>query len=399
MSRKILITGTSVAGNTAAWWLSRQGNTVHVVEKADEFRGGGQNVDVRGAGREVLRRMDLDDAGMKLSTKEYGFQFVDEDNTVLAQFDIDEDGDRGLTAEMEIRRGDIARLIYEPASDTATYRFGDTITNVEDAEDGVMVTFESGTCDTYDLLIVAEGVGSSTRELVFPGENDPRWMDMTIGYFSIPRKPTDSGYGRQYNTVGGRGGILKPDRDHDQLGGGIAIQKKPEGENEWDVSKQKQFMREQFAGDGWEIPRLLDGMDAAKDFYFDVLRQVKMKRWSKGRIVLTGDAAWCPTPMSGIGTTLAIVGSYVLAGELSKHDRLEDAFASYDELMRPFVEEGQGTPKIVPRLMWPHSRFGISMLRGALQLAGSDFAQKTIIRHFSRDSNKFDLPEYQLQTA
>ena len=395
MTRKILITGASVAGNTAALLLSQQGNEVHVVEKADEFRLGGQNVDVRGAGREVLRKMGLDDAAKKLSTGEYGTDFVDENDKVIARFDMDENTDRGLTAELEIRRGDISRLLYEPAAERAAYRFGDTIKEVENGAKGVRVTFASGEEETFDLLIVAEGVGSSTRELVFPGENEPRWMDMTVGYFSIPQEEHDSAFARQYNTIGGRGAIVKPGRDN-QLGAYMGIQKHSEGEHEWDLERQKHFMRDQFKDDGWEIPRLLEQMEKTEDFYFDVLRQVKMPRWSEGRIVLTGDAAWCPTPMSGIGTTLAIVGSYVLAGELTRHDNLAEALVSYEKQLRPFIKEGQGLPKIVPRLMWPHTRFGITMLRGALRVAGTDLGQKVVVENFARDSNSFSLPDYDL---
>lgn len=393
MTRKFLITGASVAGNAAAFWLARQGHDVTVVEKWDAFRTGGQNVDVRGAGRETLRKMGLDAAAMGLATGEYGTDFVDEAGTVIARFEPDEGTDRGLTAELEIRRGDISQLIYRRAAERATFRFGDAVEAVRDDGDRVRVTFESGARESYDLLVVAEGVGSSTRELVFPGENQPRWMDMTIGYFSVPKRSSDGGYARQFNTVGGRGAMVKPDRE-DRLGAYLGIQKRSDGEHEWDPDRQKRFMRDRFRDDGWEIPRLLDHMDRTDDFYFDVLRQVRMGRWSKGRVVLTGDAAWCPTPISGIGTTLALVGSYVLAGELAACDDARDALASYEAIMRPFVEEGQGVPKLVPRLMWPHSRFGLSVLRGALRVAGTELGQKVVVENFARDANRFELPAY-----
>lgn len=394
MSRHILISGASVAGTSAAWWLTQYGFSVDVVERAPAFRDGGQNVDVRGNAREVLRRMGLEEAALARSTSERGTDWVTEDDGVVARFAAaDSDTDHGPTAEMEIRRGDIARVIYDAVCERAAFRFGDSIAALTQDETGVDVTFASGQQARYDTVIVAEGVGAHTRELVFPGENEPRWMDMTIAYFSIPAQPGDSDYARQYNTVDGRGGTLKPARDG-KLGAYLGLQKKPEGEHEWSVERQRSFIEEQFAGDGWEFPRILEAMKDADDFYFDVLRQVHMARWSSGRVVLTGDAAWCPTALTGVGTSLALVGSYVLAGELAKSEAIDAACAGYERVMRPFVDEGQDLPKIVPRLLWPHSRFGLAMLRGAMRLASTPPLRKIINNGFARNASAIDLPDY-----
>lgn len=397
MTRRVLISGASVAGNTAAWWLGRQGFDVEVVEKAPEFRGGGQNVDVRGAGREVLRRMGLERAALDRNTGELGTDWVDEHDRTIARFAVEDLGD-GLTAEMEILRGDLAALIYEPARERAAFRFGDRIVAVEQDASSASVTFASGRHERYDLVIVAEGVGSATRELLFPGKTRSRWMDVTIAFFSMPASPEDGRYARQYNTVGGRGATLKPGPDG-KLHVYIGMQKKPEGEQELGPEEQKRFVRERFAGDGWHFPRLLKGMDETDDFYFDVLRQLRMERWSDGRVVLLGDAAWCATPMSGIGTTLAIVGAYVLAGELAKSDDHAAALAAYERIMRPFVKEGQGVPKIVPRLLWPHTRPGLAVLRGAMRIAGTPAVRKIFSKLFLRNSKRVELPDYEARPS
>ena len=393
MSRRILISGASVAGNTTAWWLSRHDFDVTVIEKASLFRDGGQNVDVRGAGRQVLKKMGLEQAALDLTTGEAGTDWVDQHDNTIARFAVEDMGD-GPTAELEIMRGDIARMIYEPASQRATYRFNETIKALEQDASGVTVHFQNGPSDRYDLVIVAEGVGSPTREMIFPGENKPKWMDITIAYFAIPKTSEDGVFARQYNTVGGIGATLKPGREntvHVYMG----MQKKPEGENQWGAERQKQFLQERFANAGWHFPRILDGMFKTDDFYFDVLRQVRMDRWSEGRIVLTGDAAWCATPLSGIGTTLAIVGGYVLAGELSRTEDLPSAMAAYERVMRPFVKEGQGVPKIVPRMLWPHTRAGLRLLRGAMRTAARPMIRKTFANLFLRDSQKVELPDYE----
>jgi len=396
MEGRILVTGASVAGVTAAWWLARQGIAVDLVERAASFRASGQNVDVRGTGRAVLRRMALEQSALDLSTGEYGTDLVDSGSQLIARFGIDVDDDRGPTAELEIRRGDMARLIFDDLGDGVAPRFGDHIAELAQDATGVDVTFASGRTGRYATVIVAEGVGSSTRELVFPGENDPRWMDTTVAYFSVPRRDHDGDYARLYNTTEGRGAILKPDRDAATLGVYIGMQGRADGTEGWDSDRQKRHVRERFADVGWELLRLLDAMDATDDFYYDAMRQVRMDRWSNGRVFLTRDAAWCPTGLSGIGTTLAIVGSYVLVGELCRNGDPEVAALGYDAVMRPYVEEGQGLPKIVPRLLWPHSRIGVGALRAAARVVSAAPLQKLVTRNFARDSEKVDLPDYAL---
>lgn len=394
MSRRILITGASVAGNTAAWWLGRAGFDVTVVERAPAFRDGGQNIDVRGSGREVLRRMGLEAAALAQGTGEEGTAWVDEKGRVAAQFLTTDSDTEGPTAEMEILRGDLARLIYEPAARHATYRFGDSVTAVEQETDTAIVTFASGATETYDAVIIAEGVGSATRERVFPQENVPRWMDLTIAYFTIPRTPDDDRLWRWYNAPGGRSVSLRPDR-HGTTRAMLSVQQPPGGEQDWNTARQKAWLHERFRDAGWQSARVLDGMDATEDFYFDVLRQVRMPSWSKGRIALTGDAAWCATPIAGIGTTLAITGAYVLAAELERSGDVVAAFTAYEKAMRPMVEDAQGVPKIAPKLMNPHSRLGIRLLHGALGLASRPAVRSVTGKLFGGGGKEPDLSQYE----
>jgi 2-polyprenyl-6-methoxyphenol hydroxylase-like FAD-dependent oxidoreductase len=136
----------------------------------------------------------------------------------------------------------------------------------------------------------------------------------------------------------------------------LSLQQPPNGEQEWSDEQQKTDLRERFVDAGWQAQRVLTAMQETGDFYFDVLRQVRMDRWSKGRIVLTGDAAWCATPLAGIGATLAVTGDYVLASELQRGVDFGQALSAYEEAMRPMVNKGQDIPKIAPRMMNPHSQ-------------------------------------------
>lgn len=393
MTRHILITGASIAGNTAAAVLTNQGVDVTVVERAPAFRDGGQNVDVRGVGREVIRRLGLEAAALKHGTGEEGTAWVNEDGSEAARFDVDDSGSDGPTAEMEILRGDLARLLYDAAKNRATYRFDDRIAAVNNRPDGAHVSFASGDTETFDAVVVAEGVGSATRELVFEQENEPRWMDMTIAYFTIPRTADDDRLWRWFNAPGKRSVSLRPDR-HGTTRAMLSISKESEGEQNWDVERQKAFLHERFADAGWETPRILAAMDDTDDFYFDVLRQVRMPRWSSGRVVLTGDAAWCATPLAGVGTTLAVTGAYVLAQELHRNDDVATAFEQYEAQMRPMVEDGQGIPKIAPRLMHPKSRLGIKLLHGVLGIASSDIVRDLGAKLIGGPGKEVDLSRY-----
>jgi 2-polyprenyl-6-methoxyphenol hydroxylase-like FAD-dependent oxidoreductase len=393
MSRNILITGASVAGNTVAWWLGRYGFDVTVVERTSEFRDGGQNIDIRGIGREVLRRMGLEQAALDRGTGEEGTVWIDEKGTEVAKFVTDELGRDGPTAEMEILRGDLARLLYESARHRATFRFGDYIEKIEDGAENVSVAFASGQTAQYDAVIIAEGVGSLTRELVFPHDNEPRWMDLTIAYFTIPRQEGDDRMWRWYNATEGRSISLRPDT-HGTTRAMLSLQQPPNGEHEWTVEQQKAYLRDRFADAGWQAQRVLSAMEKTDDFYFDVLRQVRMSRWANGRVVLTGDAAWCATPLAGIGATLAVTGGYVLASELQRGGDIGRAFSAYEKAMRPMVKKGQGVPKLAPRMMNPHSQLGISVLHKVLNLASKPTIRNLAAKLFASEPKGPNLSHY-----
>ena len=391
---RVLVTGASVAGNAAAWWLGRYGFDVTVVERAAAFREGGQNIDVRGLGREVIRRMGLEQAALERGTGEEGTVFVDAAGRAVARFAVMDGAGDGPTAEMEILRGDLAKLLHESVGPNVEWRFGDSVTRIAQDEAGATVTFASGRVERYALVVVAEGVGSATRQLVFPGENRPRWMGLTIAYFTIPRTDRDDRMWRWFHASKGRSVQLRPDR-YGTIRAALTMLQRPDDERSWDAGRQKAFLRERFRDAGWEAPRVLAGMDGTDDFYFDVLRQVRMTRWSNGRVVLAGDAAWCVTPLGGRGTTLAIVGAYVLAGELARVGASpSEAFAAYERVMRPMVARSQGIPTWVPRLFHPRGRFGVLALHGVLRAASRPGVQRAVGRLFGGGEKEPDLPSY-----
>jgi 2-polyprenyl-6-methoxyphenol hydroxylase-like FAD-dependent oxidoreductase len=392
-AKKVLITGASIAGPALAYWLSRQGMDVTVVEKAPAFRDGGQTIDVRGAGRVVVQRMGLEDRIRANTTQEQGLAFVDQDNRTQAFIGVKTfDGD-GPIAELEILRGELAKLLIQHSADRVTYRFGDSVSSVEDDGEQVHVRFEQGAEQVYDLLIIAEGIGSATRNQVFGDEVQRRPLDLYTAYFTVPRQPSDGQVMRWYNIPGGRCICLRPDN----LGttrAFLSFQQAPSGYEKLTRDEQVALLKRLFADAGWEAPRVLAALDDATDLYLDAVGQVKMPRWSKGRIALVGDAAYCASPISGMGTSLGLCGAYVLAGELGRHADHLQAFAAYETRMRPYVTQAQNVPKFAPRLASPHSRVGIALGHAVLRMATAPGLKTLFRKILSPKADAIELPCY-----
>ncbi len=368
----VLVTGASVAGPAVASLLARQGLDVTVVERADSLRQGGQNIDVRGTGREVLRRMGLEDAVRARNTGEVGTRFVDESGSTVSEIPVDLGENDGPTAELEILRGALSQVLVDDCPDTVAWCFGTHVTDVVETDDGTQVTFSDDSTGRFDVVVVAEGVGSATRELVM-GEVEQVELGMYSAYGTIPRTDVDDDWWRVLVAPGSRQAALRPDDEGTTRANLNFLADGPELAG-LGPAQQRARLRERFEGVGWEVPRILDGFDAGDDLYVDWLRQVRAPRWHEGDVCLLGDAAWCVTPVGGGGASLALVGAYVLAAFLSSSDRsrdgLHDAFAQYEDWMRPLVDEAQDLPRGVPRLAAPRTRLGVQAFRLGARAAG-----------------------------
>lgn len=387
---RILISGASVAGPALALQLADRGWEVTVVERADRLRDEGQNVDVRGAAREVLRRTGVEDAARAAGTGERGTRFVDARGRAVASFPAGRSDTGGATAELEILRGELSRILYERTRDRTEYVFGDRITGVHDHADGVTVGFARGAHRTFDVVVVAEGLRSRTRDLVFPTGVDVRYLGAYVAYLTVPRVATDTRWWRWYNAPGARSISLRPD-NVGTARATLTFLSDVGGLEELDADAQALVLRRTFADAGWETPRILAGLDAGA-FYFDTLGQVRARTWSRGRVALVGDAAYCPSPVSGMGTSLALVGAYVLGGELATRDDHAEAFARYEAVLRPYVARAQKLPPGTPRLAIPRSRAGIAALHGVLRVVSRLGGLQE--RVFSPPADGLDLPVY-----
>lgn len=341
-STKVLVAGASIAGPALAHWLFRRGAEVTVVERAPELRPGGQAVDARGVAKEVIRRMGLDAAVRAACTDTAGAYTVDADGKVLETFRAEDHGGDGYISEIEILRGDLSQVIYDDTRDGVEYIFGDRIAELTQDADGVDVTFASGDRRRFDLVIGADGLHSALREMAFgPRERFVRHLGLVLAFYTVPNEFGVDRWMIDYQESGRSAG-LRPLRD---AGRAMAMLSFPAADFDVDyrdIEAQKRLLREQMAGFGWLTPRILAHLDDTPDFYLDQVAQVVIDRWSNGRVCLLGDAAFSPSPMSGAGTGLALVGAYLLAGELAAAGwDPAVGFAAYERQMRSFVEANQ----------------------------------------------------------
>ncbi|WP_280277644.1 FAD-dependent monooxygenase [Nocardia wallacei] len=332
----VLVSGASIAGPALAYWLERYGFDVTVVERAPALRRSGQAVDFKGAThRTVLERMGIWAEIQRRRTGKTDMVCLDDAGRERAVISGEFTG-----GDVEILRGDLAELLYERTADDCEYLFGDSITELTETEHGVRVRFEHTETRTFDLVVGCDGIHSVVRRLAFGPERD--YVRHLGYYYCLAGAP---GWGhdpetRQRNIshawnapgrLAVKGGskasqmymFAAPELDYDRK----------------DIAAQRRIVAERFAGMGGGVPGVLAELAELDDFYLDSLGQVRMKGgYTKGRVALVGDSAYGNT-LGGFGTGLAVVGAYVLAGELAAAGGDHTAaYARYDEVMRRYAK-------------------------------------------------------------
>ncbi|MDG4667141.1 FAD-dependent monooxygenase [Mycobacterium sp. 236(2023)] len=372
MPRHAVISGAGIAGPALAYQLTARGWSTTVIERFPQRRDEGQNVDIRGAARDVVARMGLGDEIRAANTGEIGTRFVTADGSPAASFPVASQGQSdGPTAELEILRGELSRILIEHTPDT-DYRFGTQIADVADHEDHVRVALQDGSSVDADLLVIAEGLHSRSRRFVTPAEvND---LGMHFAYATIPRSEDDDQWWNWQHATESRAVHLRPDN----LGTTRAILtfiSDVRGFEDLDRAGQLTILRRTFADVGGAAPRVLAALDDGAPMYFSVAGQVHTPSWSKGRIALLGDAAFCNATFGGAGTSLALIGAYILAGELAGDGDVVAALGRYERAMKPFTDSAPQVRAGALRLANPRTRTGIRVFHAAAAMAASRVAR------------------------
>ncbi|MGW6601669.1 FAD-dependent monooxygenase [Streptomyces sp. NPDC055036] len=394
---KALISGAGIAGPALAYWLARYGVRVTVVESAPARRTGGQLIDIRGRGRDVIARAGLAEVVRTARTDADGLSFVDARGRRQASVRADGFGGDGPVTETEILRGALVEILHEATDASVEYVYGDRVDALDDRRDGVHVTFAKSAPRRFDVVVGADGLHSGVRALAF-GPDGARLRHLGY-YLSFWTARNTLGlcdwtevYSEPGRTIGARAV-----NGNTQLMAFLSLRSAPFRYDPRDTAALKTVVRSRAAGMRWHADELIAQLEDTADFYFDACSQVALPHWSSGRITLLGDAAFCASPLSGHGTTIALVGAYVLAGELARaQGDVAAGLRAYEERLRPWITRVQRFGQHNGRTMTPRTRTGIAFRRGVVALQERLPLGDLLLRDQIRLSNGFALPDYTL---
>ncbi len=391
-ARTVLISGAGVAGPALAFWLARYGFRPTIVERAPALREGGYAVDFRGeAHLSVLERMGILTDIRAAQTHMGAMAYVNSSGREVSRMPADV-----FSGDVEILRGDLGRILYDATRQRTEYVFGDSISALDEDADGVTVSFERGEPRRFDLVVGADGVHSTVRSLAFgPEEAYVRPTGLYSAIFTTPNHLGLDHSGRAYLTPGRLVAVYSARENTEAkavfyfAAPGLTLH------DRGDDAVQQRAVADAYAGNGWETGHLLAAMPSAPDFWFDSISAVRMDSWSSGRVALLGDAAWCPTPLSGMGTGLAVVGAYVLAGELAlAGGDHRVAFARYQEAMDGYVSGCSKQADGVANWMVPGNRFMAWFVHQNYRLLPYVPWKGRIAASIRRTANAIDLADY-----
>ncbi|WPG98548.1 Hypothetical protein R9X50_00134000 [Acrodontium crateriforme] len=367
-SKNILISGAGIAGPALAFLLTRCGHKCTIVERASQFRNAGQQIDISGNGLKVVKLMGLYHQAKEISCGESGLRFVNAKNETQAEFKAEDSDDKfTFVKDIEIMRGALADLLKNVTEHDTEYIFGNYITALREQDSCISVSFNEGLDRDFDLVVAADGLGSKTRGLVF-NKDEVKYnsLNQCFALMSIPYEKQDGTWARWLAAPGRRCVFLRPRPNEGVTGAYLAFIGPDSGKiGRASAEEQKIEFARRFKDVDWEVPRILRELksDRMVNFYAQEVAQVNTTNWVKGRVVLLGDAGYCPSPITGQGTSLAFIGAYILAGCItSMPNDLPSALLQYEKQLRPFVEKLQKLPPGGPKILNPETTWGIRIL-------------------------------------
>jgi 2-polyprenyl-6-methoxyphenol hydroxylase-like FAD-dependent oxidoreductase len=394
----VLISGAGIAGPALAFWLNKSGYRVTVVELAEGIRPGGQTVDLRGAGGDVVERMGLIEHMRERSLDQDGVAWIKADGSRRADMPVTAFNGNGLVSKLEILRGDLVDVLYQATKDQTDYRFNTRIEDLSQNEDAVRATLSDGTKLSVDLVVGADGPHSAVRRLVFgPEEQFVKPLGGYNAWFTAPDTVGLDGWYLMYQAPG-LNASMRPSHDPALCKAGLAFRSESVAYDRRNLDEQRALLTKHFAGAGWQSDALLAAAAEADDFYFDAFVQVQMPTISEGRVTLAGDAGYCASPLSGMGTSLALVGAYVLAGELGTADSLDAqhikaALQRYEAVMRPYINRCQDLPNGIDGYL-PKSASDIAVTAQVMKWMQRWPFRSVAERKWFTTADAIELPDY-----
>lgn len=420
-AKDVLIVGSGIAGPTLASFLlsSSRPYRITMLERAPRQRGCGQNVDVRGGGRTILKKLGIEALLEQRTTGEEGVEIIGEEGEVRARLPADRSREvESGTGDMEVLRGHLAQILWERSqavndrargnsSSSLDCIYGEHITELQQSQGKVQVRYaNSGAEHEFDLVVAADGVQSQTRRLAFAhrGIEQPlAGLNLYGAFFSMRSRETDSLWRRWFHAPGGRSIMLRPDRVNGRTTAFISILNTTDTRlkdaarlsGEGAITEQQKLLDEHFRSCGWESERIVEDMYASDDFWYNEIVQVKQQPLSCGSVVLLGDAGYCPSPISGMGTTLAIHGAYTLAGCLQRH--LEDqqaALSEYELHMRPAIVKGQKMAPGAPNSLNPTTNAGVGVFNNFLSFIDKSGLAMSMFKLAGPPAKQIEVEDY-----
>ncbi|MET0236991.1 MAG: FAD-dependent monooxygenase [Kibdelosporangium sp.] len=359
---RVLISGASIAGPVLAYWLTEYGFDVTVVERAPTLRKtGGHAVDLFRPAMDISEKMGVVTQIEKSATRMDRGTMFQEGVARPVRVDIGKVFEATSDRHVEILRDELSEIYYDATRGGVEYVFGDSITSIAEGD----VTFENGPARQFDIVVGADGLHSNVRKLVF-GEARSTFIGAYLTVMTVPKEISTDG---EYTFHLGAGRIAAVySSEHMADGRALFLFRSPElAYHHRDVPRQKDLLRAAYAGMHPTVDRWLAELDSTPAFYFDSITQLQMDTWSRGRVTLVGDAGYCPGAAVGGSTSMAVIGAYVLAGELAAaNGDYARAFASYEREMMEFVRESRAFALRAAKTLVPGSRFGVwALVRGS----------------------------------
>lgn len=391
---KVAVIGAGIAGPAFAYWMRRSGHDVTLVERAPHFRTGGYVIDFWGLGYSIAEKMGAIEDIHKVGYQVGEVRSVGTDGRTLARFGVDSirrvTGGRYTT----VARGDLAAAIYRTVENDVETIYSDTITSLDNQSDRVSLTFTNTAARDFDLVVGADGQHSIVRSLAFGPEP---WFAHYLGAQVAAcvihgYKPRDENAYVSHNLSGRQIGRFAMDGDRTVV---LFIFRSSSPRVPHTVGSSRELLRTEFADAGWEAPDILAALDDVEDIYVDVVSQIRMPKWTGGRVSLIGDAASCVSLLAGEGTGLALAQSYVLAGELGRtNGDLPMAFAAYERRLRHFIEEKQESATKMLAFFAARTNWGIWLRNNAMRAMNLPLVGDRVMARMLRDD--IDLPDYQM---